>query len=374
MSFIADVFFGVSERMGTLPRFIFAGVTGKRLAERRMKKLVMVALTLIVPFGLNPQSQPVEPLKLIGTIPIPGLRDGDFDHFAVDSLGQRLFLTAEENSAVEVFDLATNKLTHTISDLKAPHSMVYRDDLKKLFVVDGDAAEVKIYQGDSYKPVGSIKLLDDADSSVFDSTTKYMYVVNGGKGAHMAYTLISVIDTTAARKLADIKIDSDSVEAMALEKSGPRMFANLNSKSAVAVIDRVKRTVVTTWSVADEGRRNAAMAFDENDHRLFVVGRSPGKVIGLDSDSGKILNSLPCAADTDDAVYDVASRRLYVAGVPSLDIFELRGPNRFRQIGQVPTSFHAVTGILVPQLNRYYLAVNHHGDTQAQVQIYEVVR
>jgi hypothetical protein len=45
-----------------------------------------------------------------------------------------------------VFDLSTNELIHTISDLKAPHSMVCRTDLKKLFVVDGDAAEVKIYQ------------------------------------------------------------------------------------------------------------------------------------------------------------------------------------------------------------------------------------
>ena len=338
-----------------------------------MKQLSTIFLTVIALFPLNVQSQVVEPLKLIQTISMPGLHDGDFDHFAVDVQGRLLFLTAEENAAVEVFDLNTNKLIHTISDLKAPHSLVYRADLKKLFVVDGDAAQVKVYQGDSYSPVGSIKLMDDADSSVFDSSTKYMYVVNGGKGAHMTSTLISVIDTTATKKLADIKIDSDSVEALVLEKSGPRMFANLNSKNAVAVIDREKRTVIATWSIAQEGGKNAAMAFDEPDHRLFVVARDPGKVIVLDSDSGKILNSLPCVGDSDDAVYDPGSRRLYVAGLPSLNVFELRGPNRFRQIGQVPTSFHAVTGILVPQLHRYYVAVNHHGDTQAQVQIYEVV-
>lgn len=338
-----------------------------------MKKLLMIFLAVIALFPLNVRSQVVEPLKLIQTISMPGLHDGDFDHFVADVQDHLLFLTAEENSAVEVFDLSTNKLIHTISDIKAPHSMVYRADLKKLFVVDGDAAEVKIYQGDSYKPVGSIKLMDDADSSVYDPSTKYMYVVNGGQGAHMAYTLISVIDTTAAKKLADIKIDSGSVEAMALEKSGPRMFANLYSKNAVAVIDREKRTVITTWSVEQEGKKNAAIAFDEADHRLFTIARDPGKIIVLDSDSGKILNSLPCVGNTDDAVYDPGSRRLYVAGVPSLNIFELRGPNRFRQIGQLPTSFHAVTGILVPELNRYYLAVNHHGETPAQVQIYEVV-
>jgi DNA-binding beta-propeller fold protein YncE len=338
-----------------------------------MKKLMMIFLAVIVLFALNAKSQVVEPMKLIQTISIPGLHDGDFDHFAADYQDHLLFLAAEENSAVEVFDLGTNKLIHTISDLKAPHSLVYRADLKKLFVVDGDAAEVKVYQGDSYKPAGNIKLMDDADSSVFDPSTKYMYVVNGGNGAHMASTLISVIDTTATKKLADINIDSDSVEALALEKSGPRMFANLNSKGAVAVIDREKRTVIATWSIAQEGKKNAAMAFDEADHRLFVVARDPGKVIVLNSDTGKILNSLPCVGDTDDAVYDPGSRRLYVAGLPSLNVYELRGPNRFRQIGQVPTSFHAVTGILVPQLHRYYVAVNHHGDTQAQVQVYEVV-
>src|SRR5882762_2888116 len=349
---------------------------GGRICDSRrkiMKKHLSILLTVFILIPLKARPQVVEPLKLVQTISMPGLHDGDFDHFAVDVQGRLLFLTAEENSAVEVFDLSTNKLIHTISDLKAPHSMVFRADLKKLFVVDGDTAEVKIYQGGSNKPVGSIKLMDDADSSAYDPSTKYTYVVNGGKGAHMAYTLISVIDTTAAKKLADIKIDSDSVEAMALEKSGPRMFANMYSKNAVAVIDREKRTVIATWSVEQEDKRNAAMGFDEADHRLFVVTRDPGKVIVLDSNSGKILDSLPCAGSTDDAVYDPGSRRLYVAGVPSLNVFELRGANRFRQIGQLPTSFHAVTGILVPELNRYYVAVNHHGETPAQVQIYDVV-
>jgi DNA-binding beta-propeller fold protein YncE len=349
------------------------GESNTPLTERIMKKRFAVLLTVFSLFALKAQPQEAEPLKLIETIPIPGLHDGDFDHFAVSLPDHLLFLTAEENAAVEVFDLSTNKLIHTISDLQAPHSMVYRADLKKLFVVDGDAAEVKIFQGDSYKPAGSIKLMDDADSSAYDPATKYMYVVNGGKGAKTAYTLISVIDTTTDKKLADIKIDSDSVEAMALEKSGPRMFANITSKNTVAVIDREKRTVIANWPVGQEGKHNGAMGFDEAEHRLFVVTRDPAKIVVLDSNSGKIVSSLPCAGSTDDAVYDPGLKRVYVAGVPFLTIYELRGPNRFRQIGQVPTSFHAVTGILVPELNRYYIAVNHHGDTPAEVRVYQVI-
>jgi hypothetical protein len=71
------------------------------------------------------------PLELLQRSPIPDLKDGDFDHFAVDLQHQRLFLTAEVNSAVEVFDLRTDKLILTISDVKTPHSIVYRADLKE---------------------------------------------------------------------------------------------------------------------------------------------------------------------------------------------------------------------------------------------------
>jgi hypothetical protein len=52
---------------------------------------------------------------------------------------------------------------------------------------------------------------------------------------------------------------------------------------------------------------------------------------------------------------------------------EHRADYRGSELGQVPTAFHAATGIVVPTLNRYYVAVNHHGQTDAVVQVYELV-
>src|SRR5882724_3845675 len=165
-------------------------------------------------------AQPKPDLSLSNTIPLPELHDGDFDHFTPDVAGNRLFATAEENSKVLVFDLKTNKLIHTISDLKAPHSMLYRGDLKKLFVVDGDLGEIKIYETDSYKPAGSIKLKEGADASAYDPSTKYLYVVNGGKDAKLPNAYITVVDTTATKDLGEITLDSADVEGMVFEKSG----------------------------------------------------------------------------------------------------------------------------------------------------------
>jgi len=67
--------------------------------------------------------------------------------------------------------------------------------------------------------VSSVKLLEDADSIGYDPATKYLYVDNGGGDVHQTFSMLSVIDTTAGEKLADLKIDGETLEAMALEKS-----------------------------------------------------------------------------------------------------------------------------------------------------------
>ena len=337
---------------------------------RKLRLLIVGSLLFASAVGVRGQQK--EPLSFVQSIQLPSLHDGDFDHFAVDLVSHRLFLTAEKNAAVEVFDLRTNKLIHTLTDIEEPHSMLYRSDLKKLFVIDGGAAEVKVYEGDTYKRLGAIKLEDDADSMVYDPSTKYLYVVNGGKGAKMSYCLISILDTTTDKKLADIKIDSDSVEALALEKSGPRMFVNITGKDAVGVIDRKKRTVIATWPIGQEAKHNVAMAFDEAAHRLFISTSNPERLIVLNSDSGAIVASLPCGHMVDDMTYDMKSKRIYVTGTDFVDVFQQKDADHYELVGQVPSAFRAKTAILVPQLNRYYLAVPRHENKSAEVRVFDV--
>ena len=329
-------------------------------------------LTLVILLGSAAQAKDNPPLKLVQTISVPGLKDGDFDHFAFDPEGHRLFLTGEENDKVLIFDTSTNKLIHTIEDSKAPHAILYRGDLKKLFVVEGDASAVKVYDGENYKPVGEIKVSVDADSIAYDPATHYLYVVNGGREAHTPYSLISVIDTNSSKKLRDIKINSNHVEAIVLEKSGPRMFMNITGKDAVGVMDRNKSALEATWPLPPGDKSNVAMALDEADHRLFVVTRNPGKLIVLNSESGKVVTSVPTVGMVDDMAYDAKQKRIYVAGDQFVDVFSQKGPDEYERVGKIPGSFRAKTAILVPELNRYYLAVPHHENHEAEVRVYDV--
>jgi len=91
--------------------------------------------------------------------------------------------------------------------------------LKKLFIVEGDASAVKVYDSDSYKLLDEIKVSVDADSIAYDPATNYLYVVNGGREAHTPYSLISVVDTNSSKKLRDIKINSTMSRRSCLKKA-----------------------------------------------------------------------------------------------------------------------------------------------------------
>jgi len=337
-----------------------------------MNRLRIFMLAALAALSASSGAQESAPLKLVDTIPLPGLKDGDFDHFTPDVDGHRIFLTAEQNGKVQIFDTNTNKLIHTIENLKAPHAILYRTDLKKLYIVDGDDSAVKVYDSDSYQMSGQIKVAIDADSIAYDPATKYLYVVTGGREAHTPYSLISVIDTDASKKLRDIKINSNHVEAIVLEKSGPRMFCNITGLNAVGVLDRNKSALQATWPLPAGVKQNVAMVLDEPDHRLFVVTRAPGKLVVFNSDNGKIVASLPAVGLVDDMSYDAKRKRIYLAGDQFVDVFEEKDPDHYALLAKIPGSFRAKTGTLVPEWNRYYLAVPHHENHEAEVRVYEV--
>jgi len=338
-----------------------------------MKKFRMLLFTLMAVSTVKLPAQEKVPLRLLQRTPTPEVRK--WDHFGVDLPGHRLFLSSMEPGLVEVFDLNTNKLVHTITGLKEPHSFVFRRDINKIFVVDGGAAEVKVYTYDSYKLIGHIALTIDADCVGYDPATKYMYVVNGGRLAHTPYCLLSVIDTNKDQKLADIKFDVNRLESFKMEQTGPRLFINMTGGDEIGVVDREKRALIATWPIT--GTKEAVpMAFDEDDHRLITATRTPSSVVVFNTDTGEQIATLPSAAHSDDIFYDRVHKRIYnVCGEGFVAVYEQRSPDDYHFLANVPTRLQARGGVLVPELNRFYVAAPQVGDKDkaAEMLVFEVL-
>ena len=336
-----------------------------------MKKLFLILITLLIAFGIQAESQESAPLKLVQTFQMPPEVKGHFDHFEIDLKGDRLFATPEDYKAVLVFDVKTGKLVRTIGGIGRPHAVLYRQDLNRIYVTDGDAGDVKIFDGTTYSLLSSVKLLEDSDSIGYDPITKYLYVDNGGGDVHQTYSMFSVVDTTAGKKVTDIKIDGDTLEAMALDKSSPKIYVNNKAKNQVEVVDRDKREVVASWPVT-KCKTNVAMAFDEANHRLFIACRT-GQIAVLDTESGKEITALPITKGVDDAVYDPESKRVYAACDGNVDVYQQSGPDEYKLLAKVPTGPLARTARLVPELKRYFVAVPQHGTDPAKILVFDVL-
>ena len=76
----------------------------------------------------------------------------------------------------------------------------------------------------------------------------------------------------------------------------------------------------------------------------------------------------------DDLVFDSASKRLYApcGGSGTVDVYEQTDPDHYKSIGKVPSGPLGKTGRLVPELNRYFVAVPKHGNKTAEILVYEV--
>jgi DNA-binding beta-propeller fold protein YncE len=338
---------------------------------RQFAAIVLLAVTFAS--AQQQHSGPVplqgEPLRLVQTITLPDTVKGNFDHFGIDLKRKRLFATPEDFKAVLAFDLTQGKLIRQIDGIARPHAVLYREDTDRLYVTDGGDGSVKVYDGESYRLLDRIALLKDADSIGYDISRKYLYVDNGGGDVHQAYSILSVVDTNINKKMADLKIDGDTLEAMALDTYRPRIYVNDKAKNSVVVIDRQKNAIVATWPIR-LAKNNVTMALDEARQRLFV-GCREGKLVVFDTNTGKELQALPITPGVDDTIYDAKSKRLYAIGGGSIDVYDQISMDKYVSRGSIPTNSNARTGRLVPELNRLFVAAPSDGARSARVEIFE---
>jgi hypothetical protein len=115
-------------------------------------------------------SASAEPLQLVQTYLLPAEVKGNFDHFEVDLKRNRLFATPEDFQAVLVFDIGTGQLVHTIDGIQRPHAVLYRADVDRIYITDGGDGSVKVYDGESYRQLGRIRLDSTSRGTTFMST------------------------------------------------------------------------------------------------------------------------------------------------------------------------------------------------------------
>jgi DNA-binding beta-propeller fold protein YncE len=335
----------------------------------RTSFLITSLVTLGLP-ALHPQDAPT--VKLIQSVELPGY-SGDFDHFAVDYDRNRLLLAAEDHGTLEVFDLKTSAHLRTVDGFGNPHSILVRKGAPTVVVTDSEKQGATLRDADTYAKKQSLALTPGSDTSKYDAAANVLYVVTGGKDVDMKTANLEAVNPDTGAKLGSITFQDNHVEAMTFVDGDPRLFINLTQSNKIAVVDRRTLKLLATWPVTP-AKQNAMVAFDADQHRIYVVCRDPGMVVVMNSDTGTVVDTKPAPLRSDEVQYDGDKHRLYVPGGEGfMGIYDTSDAGRLRLIEKVSTEPGAKTGLLVASRHRLYLAVSP-GDTNATAKVltYEV--
>jgi len=305
------------------------------------------------------------PLTLAGTTDVPNYK-GDFDHFAIDEKGNRLFLAGEENHELDVFDRSTGAIVKRLPGYGAPHSLWYTPATNELLVVDGEKPS-PVLDASTLQVKRTYALPKGADSAAWDPASHHFWIVTGGKDVPQPDSNLIEVDPATGKTFVKVHFDADHVEAMAMESAGPRLFINVTDKNKLAIVDRRAGKIVAEWPIK-EAEQNSTIAFDEKNHRLFVVTRKPGKLVVLNSDTGATVAVFKAPERTDQLTWDPDNRRLYVTGGEGyIGVFEQDDPDHYRET-RVKSLPGAKTAILDPAQHRLWVAASP-GDTGAMGKI-----
>ncbi len=274
---------------------------------------------------------------------------------------QRLFVAELGNNSVGVIDLRERQLVSTIDGLAEPQGVGYVSSTDTLYVANGRDGSVRLFQGPDLVPAGRIELGDDADNIRVDAEASKVFIGHG-RGA------LAIIDPVSRVKIADIPLAAHP-EGFQLEPPGSRILVNLPGAREVGVVSLGAGKVSATWPMQD-ARANFPMAIDEAANRVLVVFRSPAKLAAFAMGDGSLVAKVDSCSDADDVFIDAKRNRVYVScGDGLIDVFEPRGTGYY-WIGHIPTAPGARTSLLVPELDRFFLAARATGSEPASIWVF----
>jgi hypothetical protein len=139
-----------------------------------------------------------------------------------------------------------------------------------------------------------------------------------------------------------------------VDEAAGRVCCNIEDKSEVAVIDVDKHEVVAHWPLAP-GEGPSGIAFDATHHRLFS-GCHNKMMVMLDTESGKVVDTVPIGASVDGCAFDDARQLAFAScGDGTTIIAREEAPDKLTVLQTLKTERGARTMTLDPKTHRIYL-------------------
>jgi YVTN family beta-propeller protein len=279
---------------------------------------------------------------VIKTVSVPG--DGGWDYLTVDAAGRRVYVS--HATRVEVLDADTGAIQGQIADTAGVHGIAVAADLGRGFTSNGRTNNVTVFDLKSLKPLGTVPTGKNPDCIIYDPATRQVFAFNGRDAS------VTVIDAATSKVAGTIDLGGQP-EFAAADGAG-HVFVNLEDKNEVLRLDAKKMKVLDRWPIAP-ATAPCSMAIDPATHRLFVGCRSKSLVV-LDSESGRVVATLPIGERVDAGAFDPEMKVVFCScGDGTVTVVRQETPDQYAVVETIQTRPQSKTMALDPKTHKLFL-------------------
>ena len=309
-------------------------------------KLAVCALGVLTLLSAGPagaETAGAASYRQVATIPLGSPER--WDYVVADAQSGRVFVA--HGDRLSVVDGRALKLVGEVTGVSGGTHGSYAAAGSGLgFTDDGAAGKAVAFDLKTLAVKTTLPAAPDADAIAGEGD--HVYVMDGDSG------VITVIDARGPRVVDTIEVGG-SLEAAALDGRG-HLFVNGAERGEVVRIDTRTNAVTARWPVAD-CKSPHGMALDVARHRLFTSCEN-GRMVVLDTDSGREVASAPIGLGTASAGFDPVQRRAFSSNGKdgTISVIQEGDGDAYRPLEPVKTAVGARTMAVDPTTGRLFVA------------------
>jgi DNA-binding beta-propeller fold protein YncE len=322
------------------------------MARLRFVLIPALVLASAAPVGAQ---DPLAGYEKVRKIAIGG--EGSWDFLEVEPQARRLYVTRGDR--VVVVDLETEAVVGEIPNTPGVHGVAFVPDLGRGFTSNGRDSSVTVFDTKTLKTIGKVKANGRPDIIYFEPVTRRVFTFNHGSNDTTA------IDPDAMNAVGTLELGG--VPELAVSDDKGHIFVNLEDKSEIVEFDARALKVLNRFPLAP-GEEPTGLAFDRAHRRLFSTCANR-KLVVMDADRGKVVQTLEIGPGPDGCIYD-AERGLIFSpngGDGTLTIIRAKSasPDQYEVVGTIKTQVSAKTIAMDPKTHRLYLSAATPGPASA---------
>jgi DNA-binding beta-propeller fold protein YncE len=314
------------------------------LVKTRQSSCVAIIVVGVLCLSNVPSIHAEGPYHFLKEIPIGG--EGGWDYLSIDEAARRLYVT--HASKVVAIDLDKEQVVGEVTNTPGVHGFAIAPDLQRGFSSNGQESKASVVDVKTLQTLFKVDTGNNPDAIVYDPGHQEVYTFNGhGQSATVFGAKDGKVVTTIALP--------GRPEFAAVDPKAGRVYDNIEDKSEVVAIDTKTHEIVGTWPIAP-GEEASGLAIDTAHHRLFL-GCHNKLMVMMDSDSGKVVATVPIGDRVDANAFDPGTQFAFSSnGDGTVTIAHEDAADKLTVIQTLTTERGARTMALDPTTHKIYLA------------------